>query len=95
MIHQYEIKIRLSVFYLYFVQLSGCRVRAGVCSALQYSNIGVIVHYIPLHLQPFYARMGFVIGCYSNQNRCVPQRQLYVVDSAQDFVVYTVKECVS
>ncbi len=31
-------------------------------SALRAKNIGVNVHYIPIHLQPFYQRFGFKLG---------------------------------
>jgi dTDP-4-amino-4,6-dideoxygalactose transaminase len=36
--------------------------RATVFNRLRSAGIGVNVHYIPIHTQPFYARLGFRRG---------------------------------
>ncbi|WP_232361646.1 DegT/DnrJ/EryC1/StrS family aminotransferase, partial [Bacillus thuringiensis] len=36
--------------------------RKEVYEALQRENIGVNVHYIPVHLQPFYQKLGYGKG---------------------------------
>lgn len=56
---------RLSSWHLYAVEIDTARTnctRAAVFDALRQAQIGVNVHYIPIHLQPFYARLGFKPG---------------------------------
>ncbi|HUY69260.1 MAG TPA: UDP-4-amino-4,6-dideoxy-N-acetyl-beta-L-altrosamine transaminase [Alphaproteobacteria bacterium] len=56
---------RLSSWHLYAVEINEMRTaatRAGVFGALRAAQIGVNVHYIPIHLQPYYARLGFKRG---------------------------------
>lgn len=36
--------------------------RKEIFQALQKENIGVNVHYIPVHMQPFYRQMGYMMG---------------------------------
>jgi dTDP-4-amino-4,6-dideoxygalactose transaminase len=48
-------------WHLYVVQLPPQRRRA-VYDALRGADIGVNVHYIPVHLQPYYRRLGFRRG---------------------------------
>jgi dTDP-4-amino-4,6-dideoxygalactose transaminase len=38
--------------------------RLSVFQALRDARIGVNVHYIPIHTQPYYARLGFKRGDY-------------------------------
>lgn len=55
---------RLNAYHLYVIQVleeSGCS-RKEVFDFLRSKNIGVNVHYIPVHLQPYYQRMGFKPG---------------------------------
>lgn len=53
-----------SAFHLYLVQLTEeCAIdRATVFGRLRTSGIGVNVHYIPVHLQPYYTSLGFRRG---------------------------------
>jgi len=56
---------RRSAWHLYAVEIdpSRCRVsRAAVFQALRDAQIGVNVHYIPIHTQPHYAALGFRRG---------------------------------
>lgn len=56
---------RTSAWHLYAVEIDERRCtrgRADVFTALHAANISVNVHYIPIHLQPFYARRGFKAG---------------------------------
>ena len=58
-----------SAWHLYVVRLSGPdggRRRARVFRALRDEGIGVNVHYIPVHTQPHYRRLGFQSGNYPN-----------------------------
>jgi UDP-4-amino-4,6-dideoxy-N-acetyl-beta-L-altrosamine transaminase len=55
---------RVSSWHLYAVEIeeSAARSRAEVFGAMREAQIGVNVHYIPIHLQPYYARLGFRPG---------------------------------
>jgi len=51
-----------SAWHLYPIQLDQPDRRADVFAALRKDGIGVNVHYIPVHLQPYYRKMGFQPG---------------------------------
>lgn len=51
-----------SAWHLYVIQLEDTSRRRAVYDALRAAQIGVNVHYIPVHLQPWYRRMGFKQG---------------------------------
>lgn len=56
---------RTSAWHLYAVELDGTRTsvdRATAFARLRAADIGVNVHYIPIHLQPHYAKRGFRRG---------------------------------
>jgi len=56
---------RVSAWHLYAVELDEERAsatRAEVFVALRAAQIGVNVHYIPIHTQPHYQRLGFSPG---------------------------------
>jgi len=53
---------RYSALHLYVVQLHDPDKRTAVFEALSQANIGVNVHYIPIHLQPYYRQLGFGPG---------------------------------
>ncbi|MBI5258794.1 MAG: UDP-4-amino-4,6-dideoxy-N-acetyl-beta-L-altrosamine transaminase [Burkholderiales bacterium] len=56
---------RRSAWHLYVVELDAQRTRAtraAVFQALREAQIGVNVHYIPIHTQPHYQRLGFKPG---------------------------------
>ena len=57
---------RYSAFHLYVVQLDDPALRRPVFDALREANIGANVHYIPIHLQPFYRARGFGEGDFPN-----------------------------
>ncbi len=50
-----------SSFHLYVIRVEAARRRA-VFEALREQGIGVNVHYIPVHLQPYYQELGFKVG---------------------------------
>lgn len=52
----------LSAFHLYIVQLADKAQRKAVFSALRQADVGVNVHYIPIHTQPYYQQLGFKWG---------------------------------
>lgn len=51
-----------SSWHLYSVRLNDASRRRAVFDALRAAGIGVNVHYIPVHLQPYYRRLGFAPG---------------------------------
>lgn len=57
-----------SAFHLYVVLLdgSGAAGRRDVFESLRAEGIGVNVHYIPVHTQPYYRGLGFKIGAFPN-----------------------------
>jgi dTDP-4-amino-4,6-dideoxygalactose transaminase len=67
-----ELADRESSWHLYVVEINGMRSgvsRAAVFSRLREQGIGVNVHYIPIHLQPYYRRLGFHPGQFPNSER--------------------------
>jgi dTDP-4-amino-4,6-dideoxygalactose transaminase len=58
---------RTSAWHLYAVEIDPNRTsatRAEVFAALRDADIGVNVHYIPIHTQPYYRRLGFRPGAF-------------------------------
>lgn len=51
-----------SAWHLYTVRLSNPMARRDVFERLRAAGIGVNVHYIPVHMQPYYRRLGFHPG---------------------------------
>jgi UDP-4-amino-4,6-dideoxy-N-acetyl-beta-L-altrosamine transaminase len=52
----------VSALHLYPVQVNDTSRRRAVFDALRAAKIGVNVHYIPIHLQPYYQGLGFKAG---------------------------------
>ncbi len=59
---------RVSSWHLYAVELTeAARInRADLFAAMRAANIGVNVHYIPIHTHPYYERIGFARGDFPN-----------------------------
>lgn len=58
---------RTSAWHLYVVEIDSTRTavtRRVLFAALRAANIGVNVHYIPIHTQPYYRRLGFANGMF-------------------------------
>ena len=58
---------RISAWHLYVVEVDAKRTdvsRTTVFESLRDAQIGVNVHYIPIHMQPYYKTMGFVLGAF-------------------------------
>lgn len=65
----FQCKDSYSALHLYPIQLELGRLtksRAQIFDSLRSNNIGVNVHYIPVHTHPFYKRMGFEEGDFPN-----------------------------
>jgi len=56
---------RVSAWHLYAVEVDSAQTsRRAVFDALHAADIGVNVHYIPIHTQPYFQRLGFRAGQY-------------------------------
>lgn len=55
---------RVSAFHLYIVKLNDKSLRKNVFTELRQAGVGVNVHYIPIHSQPYYQKLGFQWGDY-------------------------------
>lgn len=53
---------RRSSHHLFVVRLKSACARRHVYNAMRGAGVGVNVHYIPIHLQPYYRRLGFAPG---------------------------------
>ena len=88
-----------SGFHLYVIRLQLDKIdktHRQVFEALREQGVGVNLHYIPVHTQPYYQKMGFKAGDY-------PQSEMYyaeaislpifqsMVDGQQDAVVHALK----
>lgn len=88
-----------SAWHIYVVQLMQ-HDKLSVFNCLRERGIALNVHYIPIHLQPFYRNLGFEPGdfpvseYYYNMALTLP---LYpdMSESQQDFVIATLKEALS
>lgn len=58
-----------SAMHLYCIRLDVPAKRSAVFDALRAAQIGVNVHYIPIHLQPWYRAMGFAPGDFPEAER--------------------------
>lgn len=61
----FQLESNYSAFHLYVIRLSLDKISVThrqVFEELRANNIGVNIHYIPIHMQPFYKSMGFKIG---------------------------------
>ena len=58
----------LSAFHLYIIRIEAKR-RNAVFQELISCEIGVNIHYIPVHLQPYYRRLGFKLGDFPKSER--------------------------
>ena len=64
---------RTSSWHLYVVQLRSPKERRGVFDYMRKHGVLVNVHYIPVHLQPYYRRLGFKAGDFPQAERFYDQ----------------------
>ena len=67
----YQNQKNYSSFHLYVILLNSEKIisRKNMFEKLRSKNIGVNVHYIPVHTQPYYRNMGFKIGDFPNSEK--------------------------
>lgn len=89
-----------SAFHLYVVQLklnATAKTHRQIFDELRQHGIGVNLHYMPVHLQPYYRELGFAPGQYTQAEKhgeLAITLPLYsaLTDQDQDRVVRTLKE---
>lgn len=85
-----------SAWHIYVIELTK-HCRAEVYQALNARGIGVNVHYIPIHLQPYYKDLGFQPGDFPIAERfyenalTIPLFPSLTADE-QDIVIHSIKE---
>lgn len=92
-----------SAFHLYVVRIDPARTtvsRRQVFDRLRAANIGVNVHYIPVHTQPWYRRMGFTAGMFPEAERYYAEAislPLFaaMTEEQQERVATILKECLA
>jgi dTDP-4-amino-4,6-dideoxygalactose transaminase len=89
----------LSSFHLYVIRVAADRRRA-VFDHLRAADIGVNVHYIPVHTQPYWQQHGFAPGDFPASETYYAQAisiPLYagLTDAQQDFVVATLADALA
>ncbi len=89
-----------SGMHLYVIRLQLDKIKKShsqVFEALRNEGVGVNLHYIPIHLHPYYEKMGFKIGDFPEAERyyseaiSLPMYQ-NLTNKNQDFVVHTLRK---
>ncbi|MGB0959449.1 MAG: UDP-4-amino-4,6-dideoxy-N-acetyl-beta-L-altrosamine transaminase [Halocynthiibacter sp.] len=80
-----------SAFHLYVIRVDATR-RKAIYDSLRAADLGVNVHYIPVHLQPYYQNPGFKQGDFPNAETYYSRAisiPLYpdMTDADQDYVI--------
>jgi UDP-4-amino-4,6-dideoxy-N-acetyl-beta-L-altrosamine transaminase len=89
-----------SAFHLYIIRLQTGPLRRQIFEALRAKEVGVQVHYIPVHTQPYYRRQGFQPGAfpvaeaYYEQAISLPMFPTLTLEK-QEQVVQALKEALS
>jgi len=94
---------RLSAWHLYAIEIDETRTicrRADVFQTLHGADIGVNVHYIPIHTQPYYSGLGFRTGDFPAAERYAARAlslPLFpaLTDAQQDRVVAALREALA
>lgn len=96
----YQLEDTYSGLHLYVIRLQLDKLsltHKDVFDALRYNGIGVNLHYIPVHTQPYYKKMGFCAGdfpeseCYYRESISLPMFHS-MTEEQQDEVVRVLSE---
>ena len=63
---QHILECAYSAFHLFVIQLPNGKDHKRIFDGLRSSGVGVNLHYIPVHLQPYYRALGFSNGDFPN-----------------------------
>lgn len=86
-----------SSWHLFIVMFDNSSLRRKAFDKLQENNIGTQVHYIPVHMQPYYVQQGFKEGDFPEAedyySRCLSLPMFHgLTDQEQDRVIQTIKK---
>jgi dTDP-4-amino-4,6-dideoxygalactose transaminase len=89
--------INSSAWHLYIIRLNDKTKRKAVFDGLRAAGIGVNVHYIPIHTQPYYQQLGFDWGYYpeaENFYERIISLPMFpeLTDEQQQFIVNTLQQ---
>lgn len=99
-----QVQVNLcSAWHLYVVRMQLEKIRHSrheVFNQLRTSGVGVNLHYIPVHTQPYYASLGFAVGDYPEAERYYAEAislPLYydLTEAQQDIVAARLREAIS
>jgi len=101
--YQHQHSDNYSAYHLYVVRLKLDKIkktRKEVFVELREKGIGVNVHYIPVHTQPYYRRLGFLCGQFPETEKYYEEAitlPLYpsMTEKEQGYVVSTLREVLS
>jgi dTDP-4-amino-4,6-dideoxygalactose transaminase len=90
-----------SAFHLFVVRLKCDKINkthSEFFEDLRHKGIGVNLHYTPVHLQPYYRRLGFAEGQYSEAEKYAGEAitlPLYptMAEDEQHLIIQTIEEC--
>lgn len=92
----YKSPVNKSAFHLYVIQVEPSEHRR-IFHKLRESNIGVNLHYIPVHTHPYYQKLGFVWGDFPNSEHYYKKAISLPIfptltENEQTFVIENVKK---
>lgn len=92
----YKSPVSKSAFHLYVIQVEPSEHRR-IFHKLRESNIGVNLHYIPVHTHPYYQKLGFVWGDFPNSEHYYKKAISLPIfptltENEQTFVIENVKK---
>ncbi len=94
----YQSEYSYSALHLYVIKLNSGLNRDTLFSQLREADIGVNVHYIPVHTQPYYQQMGFKTGdfpeaeSYYNAAISIPM-YASLLEHDQMTVIHSLRKC--
>jgi len=89
-----------SAFHLYIIRIRDATRRKAVFEDIRRRGVGVNIHYIPVHLQPYYAARGFRSGDYPISEAyyaCAITLPIFptMTEAQQDFVISTLRKAIT
>lgn len=92
----YRNPLNKSALHLYVIQVEATQHRR-IFHKLRENNIGVNLHYIPVHTQPYYQKLGFALGDFPNSEEYYKKAISLPIfptltENEQSYVIETVKK---
>ena len=97
------LKQNFSSYHLYVIRVKSellAKTHKQIFSELKDANIGVNLHYIPIHLHPYYRKLGFEEGMFPNAEKYFSEAisiPLYpnLSDKDQSFIASSLEKILS